>query len=100
MPVTEAVTLTASALVPVVYVVEAKPPESVVAMAGATAPPAPLSEKVTETPATGLPFPSLTLTLRGAPRLVTTGADWLFPEAMAIDAGAFPVAVTVKVALA
>ena len=46
--------------------------------------PVPGAVKVTETPLTGLPLPSVTVATRGAPKAVPTVALWVQPPEMAM----------------
>src|SRR5713101_4063006 len=92
-----AVSVFGPAAVPKVHAVTAAMPLALVvtAVVGVTVPPPPVTAKVTATPATGLPLPSLTITDGGMTTAVPTVAVWLFPALRAIwvAAPAIPVAV-------
>src|SRR5256884_6310391 len=83
--------------IPSVRNVCACPFASVVEVAGSTDPPPDAAAHVTVTPATGLPFASLTSTMCGVCRRVATCPVRLSPELLAIVAAAPAVAVAVKI---
>src|SRR5437870_2602609 len=83
--------------IPSVRNVCACPFASVVEMAGSTDPPPDAAAHVTDTPATGFPFASLTSTTCGVCRRVATCPVRLSPELFAIVAAAPAVPVAVKV---
>src|SRR5215831_2432915 len=97
-PDTEAVTETSPGLSGVVYEADATPTLLLVADTGEKLPPAPLSLKLTSTPAIALLYASLTLTCSGCSSVEPPWIIWLFPATMLREAGGPATTVTTKLA--
>jgi len=69
----------------------------VTAVVGLTVPPPDATANVTDTPPTGLPCTSWTITEGGVPTAVPTVADWLLPPLIAIWVAVPAVPVAVKI---